>query len=899
MAHPQAGPDGFPDDSRADVFVREFPTAVAPANRANLATKPPLFILRVPGDGAACAEGTHRVVEALRRSLDEHGKLVPYVYLAAAQDDSLLLAESAGLGLQDVPPEHMTPDRFPHFTLLRDLVTYIREHPDRWPGARAVALREYACDQQQAEKRGLLGALPKTSPPSSDLKGWFLVVFWLWFTRYAPRWLWQKRMSRKVMRRWLADEPVAAGGRNLFRVMDHVANVQSTRLARPAGDPRHEEALQELDQLLTRALLEDLRTPRVGGLLPRRRRRTARPVLLVELPPPGTDGARAAERFVRSLHRARATAQQPGPLVVIVGQPSTGLLNDLDNPGESNFSQAGLLLSQRDGSPVLVTFTDNAPHGPGLPVPQVEPDFFKTDWRTTTSFLAGALALALVGTVIGVRTWIAPPADHTCVGGTESVAEAARSTAIPVDAKGWYDAASQAIEEQNRRAEAYARQDHTVRTVVVFVSKKPTTVDETRFDGTIPELRGIAMWQKKLNDDAASNNSLVPLRVDVRATGEGFRNAEREAERLVAEVKNEQDAEDYKRVVGVLGYAQSREETQAALRVLGRAQIPTVGTTATADEMMTGDAGRSYWPFTPNNSREAGIEADFASQENIVARRGFDDECSPAGHAVVIESSADLYSRSLADRFMADFPGTERVFNFNQDNDFEPEPSVPAENLVSADVLARRICQALSQEPDSVLYWSARAKDFTAFVNSMDREGTCTTHSLTVLGGNELTNVAQTGVFKDKHWLRLYYSAHRLPSTDREASGKTRQFFDDYESFVESSTEGTDPWEQDGHSAVSYDAFHVLSQAVADARLADEEVDRRSVLLTLSNGVSFNGATGFVSYAKGVHAPPVDKTLVLLRQLADAPEAVVVCGAYGQGESSQKQDPPCRGGGGS
>lgn len=51
-----------------------------------------------------------------------------------------------------------------------------------------------------------------------------------------------------------------------------------------------------------------MRTPKVDGLpVPRRRRRTARPVLLVEVPPAGAEGSRAAERFLRALHRARAT----------------------------------------------------------------------------------------------------------------------------------------------------------------------------------------------------------------------------------------------------------------------------------------------------------------------------------------------------------------------------------------------------------------------------------------------------------------------------------------------------------------------------------------------------------------------------------------------------------------
>ncbi|MPY63932.1 type 1 periplasmic-binding domain-containing protein [Streptomyces spongiae] len=880
-------PDGFPDD-RASDFVRDFRTTVAPeyGSRAGLETNPPLFILRLPE--TAYPSGVDRVVKALIDALHQNGRRVPYAHLPAG-DDSELLSVSAGVQLRGGTPDHMTPDRYPNFLVMRDLVAYVRANPTAWANEpQAKQLRTYAAEQR-ASRGGVLAFTRMEGPQLDGIAGFLAGLSWLSFVQRLPRWVWARWTSRRVMRRWLGAEQVAAGSTKLFRVMDELGAVRRTQLM---NEPDHPEALQEFDWLVLRALLEDLSRPAVGRFLPGRRRRTARPVMIVEVPPPGTRGARAAERFLRSLHRAHTTAQPPGPLVVAVGRPSDDLLGDLGRPENITLPEASLQLTRRGGPPVLVTFGEEALAGPGLHIPLVAPKTFRFSRRVPTSIASGVTALALVAAGVLWKNFVAQ--DYTCRGGTDSVAEAAPGKPVPVDAAGWYKAAADAIDVQNKRARGYARQGRTVRTVVVYVSKKPETVDETRFDGTIPELRGIAMWQEQLNDDAASNTSLVPLIVDVQETGEGFRDAEAKAEELVARVGRERaGANNPDKVVGVLAYAQSREETRDALQVLGQARIPTVGTTATADEMVSDEAGFSYWPFTPNNSREAGIEADFARRTNIVARHGSENECVPAAHAIVIESSADLYSRSLAARFTEDFPGTEQVFNFNQEGDFTPAPPAGTESLTSADVLARRICEALEQEPESVVYWSARARDFTAFVNSMHREGTCTTDDITVLGGNELTNVAQTGVFKDKDWLRLYYSAHRLPSTDDRASAKTRQFVDDYVEFVERTTKGPDPWRQDGHSAVSYDAFHVLSQAVADALQAKPDVSRELVLAKLQNGVRFDGATGFVGYAEDVHSPPVDKTLVLLRQLGNQPEAVLACGAYAQGTSSAKQGPPC------
>ncbi|WP_215451741.1 ABC transporter substrate-binding protein [Streptomyces sp. ATCC 21386] len=899
MTAPLDGP-GFPNDQATD-FVREFQATVAPtyANRAKLGTSPPLFILRVPQ--ASYQGGVNRVVAALTGALSQR---VPYAHLpigtredsgsVRADPDSGLPSVDAGRQLFRSAPEHMTPDRFPQFHVMCGLVEYIRSNPGRWATTddMEAALRRDA-GELRAQRGGLLAFTRMQGPDDGGgIAGFLAKLSWLSFVQLLPRWLWARRISRTVVRSWLGAERVAQGSKNLFRVMDQVAAIRSMQLM---ADPADEEALQEFDWLVLRALMEDLSRPVIGRILPGRRRRTCRPVLFVKIPPGGEPGARAAERFLRSLHRAQGTAKPPGPLVIAVGVPSDTLLQELGNPSESTFPDASVRLADHASAgepPVLVTISERALAARGVPVPPATTRTFRFSRYVPTSIASGVTALAL----LAVALLLPPvfPAPRDCVGGTASVAESAPAEPIQVDTTGWYEAAVKTIEEQNKRVAQYADQGRTVRTVVSFVSDPPKSDDETRFDGTIPELRGIAMWQQKLNKEAAADDALIPLHVDVRQAGVAFHDAESEAKKLVAEMEQEESVPARERVVGVLAFAQSRNETRAALRVLGEAGIPTIGTTATADEMLSGPATRTYWPSTPFNSREARIEADFAYTENLVAEPGAEDACTPARHAIVIESSVDLYSHSLAGQFISAFKGTHQVFDFNQEGDFGSAPLSGAISQPDADLLARALCDVFEDKPDSVLYWSARAKDFTALINSMDTAGTCTGRDLTVLGGNELTNVAQTGAFANKDWLRLYYSAHRLPADAPGASDRTRQFVAEYDAYVKATTEGTDPWRQDGHSAVSYDAFHVLSQAVREAGLHDPDIDRKSVLLVLGSGIAFDGATGYVSY-DGANAPPHDKTLVLLRQSGNHPEAVLACGAYRQDESSETQGPPCTG----
>lgn len=908
-------PMGFPDDEGADDFVRMFRQVLAPAERESLAYTPPLVILDVGGGGAEYDARVRRVVDALERASrnDQDRQTVPHAVVRASKDSDLL-STTAARGLFFGLPKNMTPDRLPGFWPLSDAVLYIRAPGQGATAPGPNALRDHAYERLRLNRRQRHEGGPQVflwalgggeAPPVGGLRGWLLGSLWHGITRTLPRRRWELRRTRRLMRPgrlarrrrqgWLGEAlGMAEGSETMFEVMDEVADRQLPRLNLPEDHPRHQESLYALERLLTRALLEDLADPPVGRRRPRRRRRTARPLLLVQIPREDAPGVMAVERFLRAFHEERGhTASRPGPLVVAVGRPSPRLLTALGDPTAIGFGQAGPLLQQPQPptGPALVRLQDEPFERDGIVVRHCLPRMFRIGARTVAT--TAVTSVSLLSVLLGVGAWQifhGPDVSYACVGGTRTVAEDAGAK-ITVHATEWYQAAKDRIDQQNKRVMDNYAPYRTVRTVVAFVSNQPVGEDATRFDGLIPELRGIALWQQDLNDQAANDPSLVPLLVRVQNTGESFGSAEAKAKDLVRETRDEAGA---RTVVGVLGFAQSRESTQAALKVLDRARIPVIGTTATADEMQN-DARTSYWPFTPSNSTEAAIEAAFASRENIVARQGSETQCTPAHHAIVIESSADLYSRSLSEKFTNDFPGTESVFDYNQENQYGDGGPPTTLRTSSADTLTKQLCALQRKQPDSVVYWSARAKDFSAFANAMDRSGTCTDHDITVLGGNELTNVAQTGVFANKDWLRLYYSAHRLPSTDKRASTKTEQFVKEYTDFVKETTTGTDPWRQDGHSAVSYDAFHVLSQAVIEANKADPTVSRANVLHSLQDGIAFDGATGFVSYGADVNAPPVDKTLVLLRQVADQPEAVVACGEYRHGGAYQykKQGVPC------
>lgn len=900
MGVPAGAPQGFPYEAGSETFTNEYSTAVAPGARDKLKNPLPLFLLSVPAADPEYDKHVNRVVEALRGAIEDRGKLVPYAVLRVGNDPGASWARAAAEELLRGIPGNMTPDRLPSFSLLRDVLAEAVKLGDGQrtdAAARAIRNRLYAVRAEAAGLPALLWRIGGGERPSGSQGaiGWLINTVWAPAFQNLPRWLWARwkthRLTRPLSlsprnrrRRRLGTELDAERGEDLFGAVYHWMWTSGLFNGTPLG----EEALQVCENLLVRALLEDLGAPSVGGLLPKRRRRTARPVLLLALPHDSMQGV-AAERFLKAFHAAHSAtaanaAQPPGPLVVAVGQASTALLDQLE-PGDRNFATAAGCLARGHDRPVRVRFGAEALLRAGHPVAKAKTlASFRTNWRFATAMVTAMASVVVAGIVI----WIPTPQMSPCVGGDDTVDKSARAQPIEVRPAEWYDAAVKEIDAQNARAVDFAKAGRTVRTVVVFVSNRPTSSRDTVFDGVIPELRGIAMWQKKLNDDANSDSSQVPLRVDVRETGVAFAGAEQAAKELVKEIGDGKGSPAYQRVIGVLGYAQSRDETKAALTVLDRAKILAVDTTATADEML---GGQNYWPITPLNSREGAIEANFVATSDIVARP--DGGCVPARHAVVIETYGDLYSRSLAGQFVKDFTGSKLLLNFTQDKASAAPPAGTPAYDTAAD-LAARVCAEVKRQPDSVIYWSARARDFTAFINAFNTDGTCLQRDLTVLGGNELTNVSQTGAFNNKDWLRLYYSAHRLPDDDKRASAITRNFVNDYENFVRTTTTGDDPWVQDGHSAVAYDAFHTFSLVANMTYNQQPAAPPSQMEINFRNsGATFNGATGYVQYAPGVNQPPADKTLVLLRQVGQKPVAVAACGAFDQDQSSVDQGEPC------
>ncbi len=872
----------FPETDGGREFVATFREAVVPGERRSVkrrgrAVLPPVALLT---EGEQSRARARRMLCWLDSCLHaEKGpraaKLVPHALLTA--DDltgDRLVTDRLVARLVESVPARTGRLPLPNYLLMRDVAAWLRR-PGGAEAAGDKALRDH-CHARLRERDGLRSALWWLGG-RDDAGGGGGGLGALWHVaghpllQVFPRWRWAHRCTRRVVwsrrRGWYARAQGLPHGRTSVEFFSNAATLRA----------------EDLDRLLLHALFEDLgRATRPTRISPWRRRRATRYTLLLELPPDeGPDGP--VRRFLDAYGEAVEETSCTATLLVAAGTAES--------------APAGVTVSLREAAHRLASdhhhaLADDAPHRPlRIPLPAND-EAWPVDgrrpravvprrWRTGPSTSAVAQATVIVaalvaGGLVGVPR-LPVNEDDACLGGPPS-ADGVRST-VPEDASvslpEQYRAAVAMIEEQNARADAAEQRDRVVRTIV-YVGSAVTAgepEDEQRSDGAVPELRGIALAQREVNDDARDDGEKVWLRVKILDAGKRYEDAVDLAEDIVAEAQTNSD------IVGVVGFRQSRTVTQDAVRVLGEAGIPVVATTATADEMATTDY---YHQLAPSSSREAEVVSEFVRSGDIVENGS--GGCAPADVAVVVQDPADLYSSSLAGRFagyVEESGGMYHQLGYtppDSEDDAAPSPADPDVTMAD-DILdlAESVCERIQEEPGSntVVYWTSRSREFQAFLNDFGDKTTCEGTRLTVVGGNELTNAAMSGQFALPPWLRFYYTARSLPVGDDRNSDTTAEFHAEYaEKFGED-----DVWRDDGHQGLAYDAVQVMAAAVNEANsLTDgHDISPLSVQGNLHHGIEIEGASGHLAFPEG-EAYSVDKPLAVLHLTQDGAEPVLACG---------------------
>jgi hypothetical protein len=823
-------------------------------------------------------------------------RLTPYARPAVRPGDppgTEYLALKAGEELRAATPRKCAPLPNRNLRLMTDLTAQIRERPEQpVPTGRALRDRAYSLRAEEADG-GVLHFLARFAAvqfagPLAWL-GDLLALFGKSVLYRFPRWCWTLWWTRRLLRskhnwyeRWRrmgnTDETV-------FEKVAQLLTRQSERLGRD-DEEAAQAAHQDLEELLLRALLADLRAAGPGKFGPRARRWRTRRVVLLDLPPAGAPGSAAAGRFLRALRNAAGAPGSASLLVTAAGCAAAYRKEDWRRCQNLRHG-AELFAPVQDAEavalPLLIPMTQQGFEEEGIFVTRVEPGEpwpgIKPSWEIAAEVAA---VVAVLATVAVLLPWPGQGAQTACYDGTRAKGTRAPER-LPAQAtekntaRTQYDSVVEHIRELNDEAVNSERKHDkqtrsTVRRVVYLGARVPSDPEEAIDNGAVPELRGLLLAQRRLNQEAVEDReNRVRLYVEVRDTGRDFANAEAEARRVVKEARRHRESEDHRTVIGVVGFSESRRETRKAAAVLDDGQVPVIGTTATADAMQrdpVADKALTYYrPMSPDNSRESRIAASFARSARVVADDG--GKCEYAKRALVIEEPDDLFSSELSAKFAHEFgPGAERLplSDSGEGGGYTPVG------------IAKTVCERIKQEPRTLVYWAARVRNFSAFVNAYGPDSGCggLPQKLTVFGSNELTSTALRGKYEEP-WLRLYHSVHVLPEKHPDSGGQADRLFRDY---VDNYT-ADDPWLNDGHVALAHDALKVLSTAADDAYSSTGTAYTDLVKSKLDEEITFQGASGAIRFPE-LHGsrPPLDKAFTILHVTPKGPEVALHCGAF-------------------
>ncbi|MGW4077166.1 hypothetical protein ACWELB_27345 [Streptomyces asiaticus] len=901
---------GFTEGEGTEEFIEAFKGAVVPRDRKATARDllPPVLLV-ASGEGAPGR--AHRAMRGLRRMLYPDGaKRVPYAALspdeirAAAGRRPLTL--DLGRELCVDVPRRTGGLRLTDFWLMRDIVEQALDPRAAEPDGGALRDHAYA---QRLRRGPLLRALWTLGGEAGDGAaggtagpGWIaelrrLLVRPLF--QLLPRWWWGRRRTRHLLRStrrgWYADWRRISHGRTAEEFFDNAARLVRAERARDG-----EAAVGRWEELLLRALLADLRrAARPGRISPWRRRRRTRCVFLLELPEDAA-GAAAGERFLERYGEAARDTRCAAVVVVAVAPASSvsssassaSSASPAGEPPEGASRVGGVTEGEGGGLGRAAARLRGASGMPSraprplravLPGPVPEAEALDLDPVSPRAFRLGPAAeLALTGAVVAsllsaLGVWlvgrITDEPDRGCLGGASSEVVAGRPELSADSPRKQYEDARRLIREENARVDREVA-DHggTARTVVHIGSDVAADQEGQRYNAAVPELRGIALAQRALNDEAGNDSQKVWLRVDSRNAGDDFAGAPRIA-RQVAEDAREKGSG----IIGVVGFSKSLKQTQEAVRILGAARIPVVGTTATADLMQVDGY---YRRVAPTNSREAAVEADFAHRGNIM-----DDgtgSCSPARAAVVVKDPRDLYSDEIGTLFAERFGARPFTLEYTPGGrggglaqGQPPKDGVARKESIGE--LADAVCERITANPRTVVYWASRALQFSAFLDDFGDNTACEGRKLTVLGGNDLTTAALAGEYADRPWLRLYHTVHVLPAGHPRLSDIAKKFNADYARDFGSH----DLWRDDGRAALAYDAMQLMAEAANRAFRSTHNVERSNVQIGLDNGIRKQGASGYLDVGRG-RSVPRDKPVVILHHTDRGSEPVLYCGAFTQ-----------------
>jgi serine/threonine protein kinase len=343
-------------------------------------------------------------------------------------------------------------------------------------------------------------------------------------------------------------------------------------------------------------------------------------------------------------------------------------------------------------------------------------------------------------------------------------------------------------------------------------------------------LQGAYVAQKEYNDGLKLPHG-VKIRLLIANTGSKPEYVQQVAQQIV------QLSQTDKTFVGVMGWPYS-DRAHEAIEVLGKAHIPMVSQTASADDLSS--ISRYFFRVAPSNKAQ-GIEGGNYARDSL-----------HAGKVALFSDRGNPYSNSLAQDFANQFKAR--------------GGQIVAEELYTVGNptnLGGLLNDALKQKPD-LIYFSGYASDVSTLLANLPPG------NLPVLGGDALYELSgYTSTSRANGFNRLHFTAFAYPDEwgILEPGVSQPAFFSEYPTaFDPYRTHQGSPYgftRADNDVMLSYDATVALLNGVAGALSpSGKTAITLQELQQALQKISFQGVSGQIAFDE--QGDPVNKAFVLL-----------------------------------
>ncbi|GAA0982688.1 hypothetical protein GCM10009551_027980 [Nocardiopsis tropica] len=380
--------------------------------------------------------------------------------------------------------------------------------------------------------------------------------------------------------------------------------------------------------------------------------------------------------------------------------------------------------------------------------------------------------------------------------------------------------------------------------------------------GVQGELLGLAFQQDQHNE-LVGRDGTPKIKILIGNAGEAWAHAEETAREIAARSGNTYLGMD--RPIGAVGFGHSVAPNSEAIRIVGDAGIPMVGTTATYDDVArSGERQHNefFFPVAPANSRIAEQAAHWAyNGVPWTGDRGVEYGLEPARTAVAIASAGaaedggahEQYGPHLAELFMAAFQ-EEGGSVWEGARGLGPEEYADGTLLYGSGDLEEdttfrdhldRLC---TEDPPDLLYFAGRSADFTAFHDYFRTAGgaACVGGDMTILGGDDIAKFVADEEDRISQSLQhpVFYTPLAASGSWGESEALAEEDSQGFYTAVDDLVE--ELYREDGdeegepvprtelpsiaHAAVASDALLVVSRAMPHTGLTPEELAARGPL---------------------------------------------------------------------